>query len=86
MPAPNRVILTAARDDRPSFGCNADRHYTVFDGCVLDNLERGAAWSAAMERIRHCVADNERALGIRSSSGPQLSIGAGAGKLLAFSR
>ena len=86
MPAPNRVILTAARDDRPSFGCNADRKYTVFDGCVLANLEQGASWSTVMGRIRSCVTGSERALGIRSPSGPQLSIGPGAGKLLAFPR
>jgi hypothetical protein len=84
MPAPNRVILTAARDDRPSFGCNADRHYTVFDGCILDNLGRGMAWGAVMERVRACVTDNERALGITSPSGPLLSIGADVGMLLAF--
>jgi hypothetical protein len=31
MEAPRRIILTAARADRPSFGCQADRRYTFFD-------------------------------------------------------
>ncbi len=52
MPAANRAILTAARDDRPSFGCNAGLRYTVFDQCVLDSMERGIRWADLMGRTR----------------------------------
>jgi len=86
MPAPNRVILTAARDDRPSFGCNADRKFTVFDQCVLDSLTGGSRWQAVMEKARGCVEANERALDVDAPSQPQISIGAEVGGLLAFPR
>jgi Peptidase C13 family len=56
MPAANRTILTAARDDRTSFGCDAGRRFTVFDGCVLDSIDRGLTWLAVMTRTRGCVA------------------------------
>jgi hypothetical protein len=83
MPTENRVILTAARRDRPSFGCNAGLRYTHFDRCVLDNLERGLAWDKVMDRTRDCVAVEEGKLGVRPSD-PQLHIGAAARNLRAF--
>jgi hypothetical protein len=86
MPAANRVILTAARDDRPSFGCNADRTLTVFDQCVLDSLDGGARWQGVMEKARACVAANERALHVDAPSEPQISIGADVTGLLVFPR
>src|SRR5262249_22448515 len=47
MAAPNRIVLTAARADRPSFGCAAERTYTVFDACLLGALPHAATWRAA---------------------------------------
>jgi len=76
VPAPNRMILTAARDDRRSFGCSADRQFTVFDQCVLGHLKRGRRWTAAMQEIRDCVAANEQSLGVDTPSSPQISAGA----------
>src|SRR5690606_21920386 len=32
---PNRMILTAARPDRTSFGCGEDSVYPFFDDCIL---------------------------------------------------
>ena len=86
MPAANRTILTAARDDRPSFGCNADRKLTVFDACVLDSLDRGLTWQVVMDKARACVAENERALGVDASSSPQMSVGADVANLLVYAR
>jgi hypothetical protein len=83
MPAVNRAILTAARDDRPSFGCNAGLRYTVFDQCVLDNMERGIRWLDLMSRTRQCVSTRERAMGTAASY-PQLSMGPAAGGLKVF--
>jgi hypothetical protein len=75
MPAANRTILTAARRDRASFGCNAQRQLTVFDECVLDNLEQGRAWQAVMEATRDCVVRQEDEANVRPPSVPQLFIG-----------
>ena len=86
MPARNRVILTAARDDRPSFGCNADLRFTVFDGCVLDGLDGGSRWPSVMDKTRNCVSEAERALHVGPPSAPQLSVGAAVRDLLAFPR
>src|SRR5215469_4563111 len=38
MAKPNRIILTAARRDRPSFGCQVRRSYNFFDECLLGAL------------------------------------------------
>lgn len=67
MRAPNRIILTAARADRPSFGCQADRTYTVFDECLLTALPRSADWRLVFARSRACVASRERWLGVLPS-------------------
>ena len=41
--APNRIILTAAREDRTSFGCSDDADFTHFGGAFLrDALARRA--------------------------------------------
>ena len=31
----NRIILTAARQDRTSFGCSAENEYTYWDSCLI---------------------------------------------------
>jgi len=84
LPAPNRTILTAARDDRPSFGCNAQQHYTVFDRCVLENLDRGEPWPAMMAKTRACVIEGERKFNVDEPSEPQMSIGQSVANLLVF--
>jgi hypothetical protein len=84
MPAANRVILTAARDDRPSFGCNADLKFTVFDYCILNSLDRGSPWRAVMDAARDCVAGGEQMLRVGPPSAPQLSIGDAVGDLRVF--
>jgi hypothetical protein len=84
MPGPNRTILTAARDDRPSFGCNASLQYTVFDRCILESLDRGTPWPAVMAKTRACVNANERQLHVGAPSEPQMSIGEAIQNLAAF--
>jgi len=84
--APNRVVLTAARPDRPSFGCNANLRYTVFDQCVLDNLVRGIAWGTVMDKTRACVSGNEFDMHVGAPSDPQISVGAAESRLLTFAR
>jgi hypothetical protein len=84
MAAANRTILTAARSDRTSFGCNAGRRLTIFDECVLDGLDRGQPWQAVMERTRACVSRHENEASVDPPSEPQISIGRNVEGLLAF--
>ena len=74
MARPNRVILTAARSDRPSFGCQVGRTYTVYDQCLLAALSKAANWQAVFARTKSCVSRNEHAEGERPSE-PQAYFG-----------
>ena len=56
----NRVVLTAARGDRTSFGCQAGRTYTVFDKCLLDAFDAGGTWMLAYDFIKACVSAEEQ--------------------------
>ena len=60
MARPNRIVLTAARADRPSFGCGAGETYTFFDECLLHSLDRGPGWQAVFAATRSCVSQHER--------------------------
>ncbi|MGH7830227.1 MAG: C13 family peptidase, partial [Candidatus Binatia bacterium] len=84
MPAANRTILTAARRDRTSFGCNASRQFTIFDECVLDNLDQGRPWQAVMEGARDCVVRHEDEANVRPPSVPQMFVGPSVEGHLAF--
>ena len=84
MPTPNRTILTAARSDRTSFGCNASRHFTVFDECVLDGIDRGRPWQDVMERTRACVSRYETEEDFQPPSEPQIYVGSNVEGLVAF--
>jgi hypothetical protein len=67
MARPNRIVLTAARPDRPSFGCGADSTYTYFDECFFDSLEISPNWQAAFSQTRECVGRREATLNERPS-------------------
>jgi Peptidase C13 family len=71
----NRIVLTAARGDRPSFGCQAHRTYNFFDECVLGALPQAATWRSVFDGADHCVRRMEHALGVRPSE-PQSYFGA----------
>jgi hypothetical protein len=71
---PNRVILTAARGDRPSFGCQAHRTYNFFDECLLDVLPQAATWRLVYQGANRCVRRMEHALGAQPSE-PQAYFG-----------
>jgi len=75
MRAENRIILTAARADRPSFGCQANRTYTVFDECLLAALPRAPTWRAVYAHSLRCVQAREKQLQVLPSQ-PQASFGA----------
>jgi hypothetical protein len=83
MRAPNRIILTAARADRPSFGCQADRTYTVFDECLLGTLVHATTWKAIFGLNTECVERREKSLGVLPSQ-PQAFFGAAVRDLAAL--
>ena len=74
MVKPNRIILTASRRDRPSFGCQVERTYSFFDGCLLRALPDAANWQTVFRATSLCVARQEKALGERPSD-PQAYFG-----------
>ena len=59
MQKPNRVILTAARDDRTSFGCSSENEFTYWDGCLIENLAKAETWQSLHDRIRQCIETKE---------------------------
>ncbi|MBV8132778.1 MAG: hypothetical protein JO282_09765 [Alphaproteobacteria bacterium] len=75
MAKPNRIVLTAARNDRPSFGCQVHRVYNFFDECLLAALPKSTTWRAVADESRECVRRMERVLGERPSE-PQAYFGA----------
>jgi len=77
MARPNRVVLTAARADRASFGCAPRFEVTVFDGCLIAGLNAGAPTARALGgRVAACVADAEARLRVAPASEPQVHVGA----------
>jgi hypothetical protein len=56
---PNRVILTAARDDRTSFGCGAEFEFTYFDECVIKAWPQAKLWRDLFRAAESCVRRRE---------------------------
>jgi len=73
---PNRMVLTAARPDRSSFGCGQTDRYPYFDACMLDSIPQAANFLALARRAQACVAAREKAEDLRPASEPQLAVGA----------
>jgi hypothetical protein len=73
--APNRMVLTAARRDRSSFGCGAGATYPYFDGCILSSLDEARDFLDLAALARTCVSDRETAERLRPASEPQLFVG-----------
>lgn len=72
---PERMILSAARPDRSSFGCGQNDRMPYFDACVLQSLPDAAGFAALATSTRRCVADMEAAARLRPASEPQIAIG-----------
>ena len=73
--APNRMIMTAARRDRSSFGCSEDATYPYFDGCVLESLPSSSDFLVLADKAALCVERREREEGLSPASGPQTVVG-----------
>jgi hypothetical protein len=78
--APNRIILTAARDDRTSFGCGHEEQFTYFDGCLFEAWPRSQTWQALFKEADACVRRKEDGLGYKHSE-PQAYFGAAVANL-----
>lgn len=74
--AENRIIFTAARADRTSFGCRAGAEHTVFGAALLDALATPqTSLRAVVQTVRAKVAAREHELGVTPPSEPQVSVG-----------
>jgi hypothetical protein len=63
----NRIILTAARKDRTSFGCSAENEYTYWDSCLIDSLPKADSWKSLYGTIQQCVQTKETRGGFNPS-------------------
>lgn len=83
----NRLIFTAARADRTSFGCAEDLQYTFFDQCFLESMPLVSDFVALAHKTQECVAAREMKEMVMPPSEPQLYVGATVGPTLpAFGR
>ncbi len=64
---PNRIVMTAAIHDRPSFGCSPDTRYTYWDGCLLSEIPRSRTWMEVAKRVQSCINTKESIEGFPSS-------------------
>lgn len=59
----DRIIMTASRHDRPSFGCTNDEIYTYYDSCFIANFsESYGSWRHLHRKVRKCVRAKEKEL------------------------
>jgi hypothetical protein len=82
--APNRMIMTAARPDRVSFGCSADARYPYFDGCILESLPAAEDFVHLSSLAGRCVAMKERAQRLSPPSEPMTRVGEAVEELFIF--
>ena len=71
----NRMVLTAARPDRSSFGCGETDRYPYFDECFLSSMPGATTFPALAVAVQGCVARREIKEGMKPPSEPQLFIG-----------
>ena len=72
---PNRMVLTAARPDRTSFGCGETNKYPYFDDCFLSTMPTVKNFSALATGVRECVRVREIAEKMTPPSEPQIFVG-----------
>lgn len=81
-----RMVLTAARPDRTSFGCGQDDKYPYFDECFIETASGAADLKLLSEAVKSCVAAREQKEGMKPPSEPQVFIGGGLRPLLPLYR
>lgn len=70
----NRVVIAAARKDRPSFGCSSRRQFHFFDACFLESWTGSQDWRGLFAATKSCVARLEAAERVAPSE-PQAFFG-----------
>ncbi|WP_296595866.1 C13 family peptidase [Phenylobacterium sp.] len=71
----NRMVLTAARPDRTSFGCGQDIKYPYFDDCFLSAMPDARDFGGLAGAVRECVRAREVAEKLTPPSEPQIWVG-----------
>ncbi len=71
----DRMIFTAARPDRTSFGCGESNVYPYFDECFISQTDGAKDFVHLAARVTACVAGKEKETGATPPSEPQLWIG-----------
>ena len=82
--AANRLVMSASRADRSSFGCGTTDKYPYFDQCMINSLGSSRNFIALTAQVKSCVSHMEQAQHFVPSE-PQLAIGQSIGPLLAGS-
>ena len=80
--APNRMVMTAARRDRTSFGCGESDSYTFFDTCFLQSFKNAGDFPNLAKQVEACVSERETKDKVKPPSEPQISIGTDVAALL----
>jgi len=73
---PNRMVLTAARWDRTSFGCGQDNKYPFFDDCFLSSIAGAHDFGGLAGKVQQCVRAREITERMSPPSEPQVWVGA----------
>jgi hypothetical protein len=81
---PRRMVMTAARPDRSSFGCSDKDKYPYFDACVLESLPQSPDFVTLPRKVKACVNRMETEQNLAPSSEPQTWVGADMQLLLPF--
>ena len=71
----DRMIFTAARPDRTSFGCGESNVYPYFDDCFLSQTKGAKDFVDLAQKVTGCVGTKETETGATPPSEPQLWIG-----------
>jgi hypothetical protein len=84
--APNRMVMTAARPDRSSFGCSDKDRYPYFDACILQSLPTSPDFLVLSRKARDCVSKRETDEQLEPASEPQTWVGGQAKLWVPFMR
>ena len=79
-----RMVMTAARPDRTSFGCGDDDHYTFFDGCFLQSMPGVGNFRDLAITTAQCVAKLEAEMRVDYPSEPMIAYGKDVGASLTW--
>lgn len=78
----DRLVMTAARKDRSSFGCGESSVYPYFDQCFLEEAQKAPDFAVLATAVTACVSRMEQETGMSPPSEPQIWIGDGIKPLL----